>query len=186
MRSNFWFDWISHFRHIAGIPMFGRAIEIDIWQNHTYTHLFQTSLKNAMRKFSTSSCATISEEVVASGQMMFFFRYDFGNYIKFKILGEDLPCTPNTCGDNSITVLLDPKTHPDRCQGNRNPFCGDPVRCEFNKRIERSSQIKCIYQCNCELPTGENVCPGNQRIAVSVEPASQSIKPIKLCGIYTF
>ena len=91
--------------NISVIPMFSREIEIDIWWNHTYSPLFHTSMKNAMRKYGITTCATIPEEVVISEQMMFFFNNDFRDYIKFKILGQNLHCSADICNNNS------PETH---------------------------------------------------------------------------
>ena len=162
--------------------MYGGLIEIDIWRNHTYSHDFQTSLQVAMRRYE-DECAVIPTEITLSGELMFFFHKHFNRDKQIKIIGHNLRCSPDVCDKRSVVVLHDPNTHPDRCADDRNPFCGVPVPCEFQETHKWGAYDKCIYLCKCVLPSGENLCPGEQRIAVTIGPAAQGDKPIELCGL---
>ena len=149
--------------------------------------MIQTDLKNAMKRHDDNRCAAIPTEIILSGDMMFSFPKQFNNRDKrIKIIGKNLQCSPDVCSNSSVIVLRDPNTHPERCIDNRNPFCGVPVPCDFIETYPWAAFNKCIYLCKCELPTGGNVCPGEQRIAVSIGPDAQRVKPVELCGISVF
>ena len=141
-----------------------------------------------MGRFNDNECAEIPAGIVTSGEFMFFFHKNFYRRDKkIKIIGKNLQCSPDVCNNSSVIVLHDPNTHPERCQDNRNPFCGVPVPCEFQETYIQGSTNKCIYLCRCILPTGENVCTYEQRIAVSIGPgAAQGVKPLELCGLVVF
>ena len=168
-------------------PVYGGSVKIDIWRNHTYSQLFQTTLKDAMSIYDDDECATIPSEITSSEKMMFFYHKRFYRDMKINIIGHNLLCSPDACKHSSVVVLLDTNMHPERCANSRNPFCGVPVPCEFQLKREWDGKDKCIYLCKCILPTGENVCPGEQRIAIAIGPAAtEEIKPMKLCGLTAY
>ena len=49
----------------------------------------------------------------------------------------------------------------------------------INSNFERTTYISASMY----FPSGENLCPGEQRIAVAIGPAAQGDKPVELCGL---